>query len=424
MQGDMSHGPHMFEKIKRHPVFVSLLLVSAFYLLVFIAIVIWLSINAEVTTQRRIAQSPSVTVIIKRPDTAPTPEETQDQSALPESWEQKDQALPADSATTDGSIEQDQPPAAQSTEPVTEPETFGPHAEAPAPQAAWQKLARPFNHDDPRPRIGLIVVNLGVTNNITKQAIDMLPPDVTLAFQSVSPAVTAWIEKSKTVGHENLLAIPMEPYRYPQNDPGPQTLLTILPKEDNIKRLNAALSQSANVIGIIPAQGEKFITSERSMAPVLDTIKDNGLIFVDGTLTANSAALSLTRLGRIPFIQTQNVIDASVSRQAIDLALTELENQAKQNGQAIATVLPYPATLERLESWIRTLPEKNLQLAPVSALIAVPKAPPATTPAATTTEDTTTPPANTTVPPTASVSPAPAQAGKFPDTAGPAPEVN
>ena len=38
-------------------------------------------------------------------------------------------------------------------------------------------------------------------------------------------------------GHEVLLQLPMEPFDYPDNDPGPQTLLTMLSADQNADRL-------------------------------------------------------------------------------------------------------------------------------------------------------------------------------------------
>ena len=47
-----------------------------------------------------------------------------------------------------------------------------------------------------------------------------------------------------------LAQVPMEPYDYPDNDPGPQTLLTSLGAEQNVDRLHWHLSRFQGYVGI------------------------------------------------------------------------------------------------------------------------------------------------------------------------------
>jgi polysaccharide deacetylase 2 family uncharacterized protein YibQ len=208
-----------------------------------------------------------------------------------------------------------------------------------------------------------------LANNATKAAVQTLPANVTLAFQSIAPNVTDWAKQARLSGHEVLLAIPMEPGNYPQNDPGPQTLLNSLPAKANLERLDWALARSNQMIGIMPLQGDAFVTNEKALAPVLDDVRRRQLIFVDGTGNTQSLAASLTATANIPFAQAHAFIDATASRTAIDQALADLEARAKANGAAVGIALPYPVTFERLNEWIKTLPGKNIVLAPISAVL-------------------------------------------------------
>ena len=60
------------------------------------------------------------------------------------------------------------------------------------------------------------------------EALRVLAPDVTLAFAPYGSSLDRWMQRARSDGHELLLQIPMEPFDYPDNDPGPQTLLTSL----------------------------------------------------------------------------------------------------------------------------------------------------------------------------------------------------
>ena len=51
-----------------------------------------------------------------------------------------------------------------------------------------------------------------------------------------------WIDLARANGHEVLLEIPMEPIDYPDNDPGPYTLLASANAQEINRRLEWLLS--------------------------------------------------------------------------------------------------------------------------------------------------------------------------------------
>ena len=74
--------------------------------------------------------------------------------------------------------------------------------------------------------VAIVVGGLGVGAAKTVDAILKLPAAVTLAFTPYGSDPGKLVERARAQHHEILLQIPMEPYDYPDNDPGPQTLLT------------------------------------------------------------------------------------------------------------------------------------------------------------------------------------------------------
>src|ERR1700761_8082059 len=91
-------------------------------------------------------------------------------------------------------------------------------------RASWKAYARPFA-DDGRPKIALVIGGLGLNPDQTKAAIEQLPPEVTLSFSPYAENLQAQIDHARAAGHEVMVEIPMEPLDYPDNDPGPYTLL-------------------------------------------------------------------------------------------------------------------------------------------------------------------------------------------------------
>ena len=375
-------------------------LTIAFALLIYgavlAAVIAWVMFNAEDTVKARIAASPSATVSLteeapavpsswQAPEAMPSAEETplpEDEAAPAETPAPEAVETPKDSAeqAPAPTAEKEAAPAAAVTpaEPAQPPVTVNRDA---SPSAAWHKYARPFNQADRRPRIALIIADLGMASGATQAAIQELPGDISLAFSSTAPNLEQWIGSARAAGHETILTIPMEPENYPQNDPGPNSLLTGLSNEQNIDRLKRAMARAEGYVAIAPYMGDKFVISEPKLIPVLQTIKQEEVLILDGTMNRNSLIAPLARYEGIPFVRSDAVIDAAASSTAIDAQLQQLEQTALEKGQAVGVALPYPVTFEKLKSWTATLEKKGLVLAPLTALVGD-NAPAAVTPAA------------------------------------------
>ena len=65
----------------------------------------------------------------------------------------------------------------------------------------------------------------------------------------------SWRQRARGGKHEVLLQVPMEPFDYPDNDPGPQTLLTTLSADQNIDRLHWLMSRFQGYVGIAELHG-------------------------------------------------------------------------------------------------------------------------------------------------------------------------
>src|SRR5690606_27780599 len=93
------------------------------------------------------------------------------------------------------------------------------------------------------PRIAVIVTGLGISAKAADEALTRLPAAVTFAFTPYGGELAKLVIRARQNGHEVLLQAPMEPFDYPDNDPGPQTLLTSLSADQNIDRLQWLMSR-------------------------------------------------------------------------------------------------------------------------------------------------------------------------------------
>ena len=246
---------------------------------------------------------------------------------------------------------------------------------APDGRTAWQVYARPFEAQDPKtPKISVIIGGLGLSQAATEAAIQQLPGAITLAFVPYARDLEAWIAEARAAGHEVLLELPMEPFDYPQNDPGPHTLLTTVDADENIARLDWLLSRFTGYVGVTNFMGAKFTSSADSMEPILAELNDRGLLYLDSKASRNSVAEKIASELELPSVVSNRIIDREASRIAIDARLFELERIAKSAGTAVGIGFPYPVTVERVSQWAAALRKKRFVLAPVSAVVKRPAA--------------------------------------------------
>ena len=107
----------------------------------------------------------------------------------------------------------------------------------------------------------------------------------------------------------------MEPFDYPDNDPGPQTLLTSLTPEQNAAQ--------------------------------------RGLIYVDDGASSRSVAGQLAGSHNLPFVKTDIVLDLAPTPVEIDRALARLEMKARDSGLAVGFAAAQPSTIARIADWAK-----------------------------------------------------------------------
>jgi polysaccharide deacetylase 2 family uncharacterized protein YibQ len=216
------------------------------------------------------------------------------------------------------------------------------------------------------PVVAIVVGGLGVGAAKTTEAIMKLPAAVTLAFTPYGSDPTKLAERARAQRHEILLQVPMEPFDYPDNDPGPQTLLTTLGAEQNIDRLHWHLSRFQGYAGIANFMGARFVVTDAAMQPIIREAAKRGLGFLDDGLAPRSVAATLATNQGVPFVKADFTIDAVPTLAEIDRALAKLENLAKERGTAVGVASALPISIERIGVWIKALESHGIMLVPLT----------------------------------------------------------
>ena len=219
------------------------------------------------------------------------------------------------------------------------------------------------------PAVAIVVGGLGVGAAKTTDAIMKLPPAVTLAFMPYGSDPAKLADRARAQRHEILLQIPMEPFDYPDNDPGPQTLLTTLEAEQNLDRLYWHLSRLQGYAGVANFMGARFVVADTVMQPIIREAAKRGLGYLDDGSAPRSVASSLAAGLAMPFAKADLSIDAVPTAVEIDRELAKLETLAKEHGVAVGVASALPVSIERIGAWSRTLESRGVMLVPLTTIM-------------------------------------------------------
>lgn len=222
-------------------------------------------------------------------------------------------------------------------------------------------------------KIAIMVGGLGTSATATQAALAALPPAVTLGFAPYAGDVGEWAAKARAAGHEVLLQIPMEPFDFPDSDPGPNTLRAGQDEEANLQRMSWALSRFTGYAGVTNLLGQRFLADSGALSPALTNLHRRGLYFFDNGTASQSVAPSVAAQVGIPAAQSNSNIDSIQSATEIDRHLLELETQARTNGSAVGSAFLYPVSVARIAAWAKGLQARGFVLVPVSAIVTQPK---------------------------------------------------
>jgi len=238
-------------------------------------------------------------------------------------------------------------------------------------QTPFEAYAQPLPQgaDDGKPQIAVIVTGLGLNSTGTTAAIQTLPGPVTLAFAPYGKNLGAAVGTARATGHEILLEVPLEPFDYPDSDPGPDTLLTGQAPRDNLNKLYSVMGKFGGYVGVINHMGARFTASTADFGPVMEELGARGLGYVDDGSSAGSVAPQLASADTVDFGRADVDIDAQPIKDQILDQLKALEQKATDKGNAIGVISALPVSLQTLADWSKTLESRGFHLVPVSTLM-------------------------------------------------------
>lgn len=259
-------------------------------------------------------------------------------------------------------------------EPLLEP---GPHGPLPRigtdGRTSIRAHGNAFDRSDTRPRIGLAVAGIGLSETDTEDAIANLPTPVALILSPYAPHPARTAAAGRGAGFELLAGLPLEPANFPLNDPGPRALLTGAPDAVNADRLAWALSRFTGYVGVSPAiggalRGDRYTAMTLLFGRLQDEISARGLLYLDPRPGSGDLSRAWGRGVDLLLDEPGGV------RSMIEERLARLEALAREQGSAVGLATRASPTLtSALAGWAAGLEARGLVLAPLSALIRRPQ---------------------------------------------------
>jgi len=272
-------------------------------------------------------------------------------------------------------IGQDPRMAATPNDSLIETSPFGPlPVTAPSGLRPMDQYARPWSGTRGT-RVAIVVGGLGLSQTGTQRAIQTLPEEVTLGFASTGNSLQRWMQEARHRGHEILLQVPLEPFDYPANNPGADTLLTARPAAKNIEDLHKAMGEITNYTGVMNYLGGRFLSNADALEPVLRDIGKRGLLFLDDGSSAQSKTDAVAKALAVPHAFGDVQLDGELNSDAITKKLDDLERLARRNGSAIGVASAFDESVDAISKWSEGAAMRGIEIVAVSALVADPKHP-------------------------------------------------
>ena len=217
-------------------------------------------------------------------------------------------------------------------------------------------------------RVAIVIGGLAVSQTGTQAALAKLPPEVTLGFASGGNSIGRWMQEGRRKGHEIVMQVPMEPFDYPNVDPGRDTLTVEAAPDDNLRAMRRVLSRTTNYTAVMNYMGARFTADEQALSPIMRELAARGLGYLDDGSSARSRAPELAAQEKMPLAVADTQIDAVQDRAAILKKLDELEATARARGSAIGIGSAFDMTVDAVAAWVNEARMRGIEIVPISAV--------------------------------------------------------
>lgn len=246
-----------------------------------------------------------------------------------------------------------------------------------APPAAAPAPARPA----PRPRepltappslggasrVAVIVDNLGARRDVFDPLREIRRP-LTVAILPGLPLSEWTAREAAQAGMEVILDLPMEPYRFPEVDPGPGALLMTMSPQELQVQVGAHLASVPGSVGVTNHMGSRMTEDRPRMRTILEVLAGRRLFLVDGLTSNLSVAYDEAKGLGLKAGRRQIVVDHAAGEAGDRVRWDEVAWWAERRGEAIVIAHGHPLTARLLREYVPRWEARGIRFVPVSQL--------------------------------------------------------
>ncbi|NOY23767.1 MAG: divergent polysaccharide deacetylase family protein [Acidobacteria bacterium] len=208
------------------------------------------------------------------------------------------------------------------------------------------------------PQVVIILDDVGLGHMSTFKKALNIPYPLTFAIIPFRRYSRECAAMARGRGFDMMVHMPMEPDRYPAEDPGPGAIFEKDSRELIEKKIQAAIDNIQYAVGMNNHMGSKATSVPFTMRVVMRKLKQQGLFFIDSRTTAETVALHEARSAGVPSLPRNVFLDNSRKPKDIRRQLEHALKEAEKKGYVIAIGHNYPETVEVLAKELPLLDRK------------------------------------------------------------------
>jgi len=217
------------------------------------------------------------------------------------------------------------------------------------------------------PRIAVVVDDLGARRDVFDGLREIRRP-LTVAVLPGLPLSEWTAREALQSGMEVLLGLPMEPYRFPEVDPGPGALLMAMSAQEMQAQIGAHLASVPGAVGVTNHMGSRMTEDRARMRTVLEVIAGRRLFLVDGLTSNLSVAYDEAKAQGLRAGRRQVIVDHGAGESGDRVRWDEVAWWAETRGEVIVIAHGHPLTARLLREYVPRWESRGMRLVPVSQL--------------------------------------------------------
>ena len=217
------------------------------------------------------------------------------------------------------------------------------------------------------PRVAVIVDEMGSRRDVFESLRDLGRP-VSVALLPGLPHTQTIAREASLRGMEVLLDLPMEPYRYPQVDPGPGAVLMSTPLAEIRRLVGRHLEGLPGVVGVTNHMGSRLTEHRAHMREILSVLAARRLFLVDAYVSNLSVAYDEARAMGVRAARRQIAVESTRGESAERVSWSEVGTWTARRADVVVIAHGHPTTARLLHEYIPRWESMGARVVPVSEL--------------------------------------------------------